>query len=275
MPSKKISIIVPCFNEGEIVQAMLERSQEILASKFGKSYEIIVVNDGSTDNTFEYLHKVQKNNDHIKIISYKKNKGKGHAIKVGVAEATGNVVGFIDSDLDIPPQLINVYYDKLKETKTDIVIGSKWHKKSIACRSLKHQILSRVFNKITEVLFQLKGIDTQVGLKLFRKEVAQNVLSKVKTRGFAFDIEFLVLARKKGFKIFSAPVFINQKGKNQISNIKMRNLIRTFLDIMKLHRKMKNKISSHSLIFRSLRTFLVTLLFIPMEFIFETLVDAT
>lgn len=273
MPTKKISIVIPCFNEGKIVKEMLKKTNQVLTSKFGNSYEIIVVNDGSTDNTFEYLHDFQKKNHHIKIISYKKNKGKGFAIKKGVAESKGNVIGFIDSDLDIPPQLIISYYKKLKKEKTDIIIGSKWHKKSISCRSLKRKCLSRLSCKIIEILFQLKNIDTQVGLKIFKKEVAQKIISKVKTRGFAFDIEFLVLARKKGFNFLSAPVFINQKEKKQKSNIKTINIIQTFIDTMKFHRKMQNHISAHSFCFGTLRSFLLATFFIPTEFVIETLVE--
>ena len=121
-----------------------------------------------------------------------------------------------------------------------------------------------------EILFQLKNIDSQVGLKIFKKEVAQNIMSRVKTNSFAFDIEFLVLAKKENYKIESAPVKIKQIDTN-FSNIGTQSIIKTFLDTMKLHHKLKKHIKHESTSFKLIRLTLLATLFIPLEYLFETI----
>lgn len=269
----KLSVVLPCFNEGDIVEAMLSKTSQILNEKFKKDqYQIIAVNDGSTDETFNYLKKAQKNIPQLEIISYEKNQGKGYAVKKGVEESQGDIIAFIDSDMEIPPQLLIAYYEKLTSEKKDIVIGSKKHKKSITQRNIFRNYLSGLSNKMVEVLFQLKGIDTQVGLKMFRKNVALHAMKKVKTNGFAFDIEFLVLARKEGFKISTAPVYIDQKQTR--SHVGGTSILKAFLDTMRLHRRMKKSVRSHSVYFGAMRFTLLTLLFLPLEFIIKTIAEA-
>lgn len=265
------SIVMPCFNEGVAAKNMLEETYGVLVQQLKVPFEIIIVNDGSTDDTLEYLQEAEANIPAVRVISYTQNKGKGFAVKKGVNAALGEVVGFIDADLEIPPLLLVSYYNKLIQDNLDIVVGSKWHPKSIANRSWKRKALSRLSNKMIEVLFQLKGIDTQVGLKVFKKEVAVQALSKIKTNGFAFDIEFLVQARKKGFSISSAPIYIQQHG--NASNVRATSVVKTFLDTMKLHHQMKKHVQPHSKGFQFVRMFLLATLLIPLEFIFETLVE--
>lgn len=269
----KLSVILPCYNEGAIVETMIQKTDHILQSRFKKGeYQIIAVNDGSTDNTLHHLEETNKKIPQLKIISYKQNHGKGHAVKTGVEKADGDVIAFIDSDMEIPPQLLIAYYEKLTREGKDIVIGSKRHQKSIAQRNIFRNFLSGLSNKMVEVLFQLKGIDTQVGLKIFRKSVAQNAMKKVKTNGFAFDIEFLVLARKAGFQVSTAPVYIDQRQAK--SHVGGTSILKAFLDTMRLHRRMQKSVRNHSMFFGALRFALLAVLFLPLEFVIKTIAEA-
>lgn len=260
--NKKVSIVIPCYNEGEIVLETLKTTSHILEN-VTEEYEIIAINDGSKDDTERYLQLASIRDKNIKVVSYQQNKGKGYALKQGLQAATGDIIGYIDADMDIPPQLLSTYIRKMIAEKRDCVIGSKTHERSILHQTWKRRLLSKVSRGIIDILFQLKGVDTQVGIKIFSRKCIKTVLDDVKAKSFAFDIELLVLIRHHGFEITSAPVFIDQtQTQSQVSS---GSTMKTFMDTMAIHHRLKQNVRSDSWSYAAMRMCGLALLFLPLE----------
>jgi len=212
----KISLIMPCHNEGREIYRNLHETIKTMdeLKRFNLDYEIILVDDGSTDNTLKEAKLVKSKK--IKVVSYKPNKGKGYALKYGFQFAKGNLVTFVDSDLEIHPKQLLRFVSYIYEQNADIVIGSKRHPDSIVNYPLKRRILSFWYHAFVNALFGLGVHDTQSGLKLLRHSAAKKILPKVVVKKYAFDLELLVVARKLGFKIKEAPIEVrfnfNKKG---------------------------------------------------------------
>lgn len=205
---KKVSVVMPSYNTRNLYKNVLEVKNELV--KFTKKYEIIIVNDGSTkfwEIEIKNLKKVK--GKWLRIISYEKNMGKGYALIKGGLAAKGDVVVFIDADLDIPAKLIKDYVEKISEG--DIVIGSKRHPLSKLDYPILRRFMSFWYQRLIALLFGLNVKDTQVGIKAFKIEVLKKVLPKLIIKGFAFDLELLVVANKYHYKIIEAPVEIKFK----------------------------------------------------------------
>lgn len=203
----KLSIIIPMFNSTDICENITAAVNSI--KSVIKDYEIILVNDGSTNNCFQEAKKME--NSRIKIVGYDVNKGKGSAIKYGFNFVEGDYVAFIDSGGDINPKQFKDFIEIIEREKADVVVGSKRHPRSKLHYPLFRKMMSKVYQTINKILFNLKVQDTQVGIKLFRKKVLEKVMPKIAVKRFAFDLELLVLATKYKFKIVDAPVIIKFK----------------------------------------------------------------
>lgn len=207
---------MPCHNEGREIYRNLHETIKTMneLKKFNLDYEIILVDDGSTDNTLNEVKLVKSNK--IKIVSYKPNKGKGYALKYGFQFAKGDLITFVDSDLEIHPRQLLRFVSYMYEYNADIVIGSKRHPDSKVNYPLKRKLLSYLYHLFVNLLFGLNVHDTQSGMKLIRYECAKEILPKVVVKRYAFDLELLVVAKKFGFKIKEAPIEVrfnfNKKG---------------------------------------------------------------
>ncbi len=204
-----LSLIVPAYKQEKTIVEDIESLDSIL-SAFISKYEIIVVVDGFLDKTYENI-KNYKNNK-VKVVGYPQNKGKGFAIKVGIEEANGDIIGFIDAGMDLDPSEISIMLNLMEWSDADIVVGSKLHPDSIVNYPLSRKILSWGYRSLIKILFRLSIRDTQVGLKFFKKKVAKTVFPKILVKAFAFDIEVLAVARSFGYdKIIEAPIKLSFK----------------------------------------------------------------
>jgi glycosyltransferase involved in cell wall biosynthesis len=210
----KISIIIPAYNEGRYIYNNLQEFVRIF-SKLGIDFEIIVVDDGSTDNTLQEANKLDDNR--LKVVSYNKNQGKGYALKYGIKHATGRYITFIDADMDLPPEQLTVFMEKMKETGADIVIGSKRHPGSKLQYPFHRKFLSYCYQALIALLFKLDVTDTQTGLKLIKKEAIGNIIPKVTIKKYAFDLEFLVIGNRLGYAIVEAPIVIDFRFKSSVN----------------------------------------------------------
>ena len=198
----KISIIVPTYNTPHLKKNI----QQIKATLPKISYEIIVVNDGS-----KRFPKDLESLGNLKVIRHPTNQGKGQAIIDGFKIAKGEIICFIDADLQIPATLLKPYYEIMKgKRKPSILIGSKRHKFSKVCYPFIRRVYSFGFQMINKFMFGLSILDTQSGIKFFRKEVIKDLLPLLKTKGFAIDLEILSLAQRKGYKILEGPIKIKE-----------------------------------------------------------------
>ncbi len=203
----KLSIIMPMYNSQDILQNIHEAKLNLARLKI--PYELIVVDDGSTNNCYAEARSLEST--HIKVVRYEPNKGKGNAILYGFTFASGNYVGFVDSGRDINPYQLGHFLKIMRKEKADIVIGSKRHSHSKVRYPFARRVMSRTYQIINRVLFNLNVQDTQVGLKLFKYNILKEIFPKIAVKRFAFDLELLVIAHKMHARIIEAPVEIRYK----------------------------------------------------------------
>lgn len=202
-----LSIVIPAYKAEKVIDRSLLKVKKVL-DQIRYSYEIICVVDGYMDQTLEKASKVAKKYPRrIIVTGYKKNLGKGHAVKFGMARAKGNIIGFIDAGLDIDPNGISMLLEHFEWYKADIIIGSKRHPASKVTYPWQRKILSFGYQMIVRILFGLNVRDTQVGLKFFRREVLKKTMPRLLVKAWAFDIEMLAVANYLGFgRIYEAPI---------------------------------------------------------------------
>lgn len=202
----KISLIIPAYNEENRIEATLRAVDAYFAARDDK-YEIIVVNDGSSDKTIEIAKKHAAESDAIRIVNYEKNFGKGYAVRQGVFVARGDYIAFSDADLSAPIEELPKLFDAIKDGY-DIAIGSRAIDRSLlgTQQPWYRQIGGRGINLIIRML-AVPGIkDTQCGFKLFRGNVAREIFSRCFLNGWGFDVEALYLARRLGYTVAEVPV---------------------------------------------------------------------
>ncbi|HUP73228.1 MAG TPA: glycosyltransferase family 2 protein [Acidimicrobiales bacterium] len=202
-PGARLSVVVPAYQEGATIVAALDRLRTSV-EKLDTDFEIIVVADGCTDDTAALVRGLD--DPTVKLVEYQPNRGKGYALGEGFAASSGDLIAFIDADLDIDPQGIGVLLVVLCSNRADVVVASKVHPDSNVHYPAFRRIQSRVFRLLVRVLFSLSISDSQTGLKLFRREVLTACLPRVRSTGFAFDLELLIAANDSGYKLEEAPV---------------------------------------------------------------------
>ncbi|MBP6889209.1 MAG: glycosyltransferase [Candidatus Moranbacteria bacterium] len=213
----EISIIIPCYKEAAVIRETLLSIDTFLRPRFER-FEILVVTDGSPDETISVVKETQKEHPAIPIIlfSFKKNRGKGAAIRTGIMKSIYDPILFLDADLTISIHELEVFLFALKNN-VDIVIASRLLSGSrFEEPSPWHRILmARVFHLLQIfILGNFEFPDTQCGFKLFRRSTALNLFRKSTVNRFAFDAEILFLARQNNYKITTLPVTIKIDQRN-------------------------------------------------------------
>lgn len=202
----KFSVVIPVYNENEII---LDTIRECETSLNGIDHEIIIVDDGSLDGTYEKVQVFAREHNNIKIVNYGRNHGKGFAIRYGFKKSTGDIVAFIDADMNIHPRQILTFIKEMERTDADVIVASKRHPDSKVNYPINRKILSEFYYMFVKILFGLHIRDTQTGLKLYKRKVLEEVCPIVLVKRYAFDIEILANAHRLGYKIREAPVEIN------------------------------------------------------------------
>lgn len=191
-----VSVIVPCYNEESRIAPTLEEVRRYFLRR-GIESEIIVINDGSTDNTLEVL----KAFEHLKIVSWRENRGKGFAVKAGLEVANGEYVLITDADLSTPIEEADKLFALLRHY--DIVIGSRQVEGAVIQRyqPLHRLVLGMIFGFTVRTLFSMRYHDTQCGFKAMRLASAKALAKKMTIPGFTYDVEMLAIADSLGLKV--------------------------------------------------------------------------
>ena len=235
--SNVLSLIIPCYKQEKTIRENLKRVEKVLKT-LPLDYEIIVIVDGDVDQTAKVVKELK--NKKIRIYENKINSGKGFAVKEGVLKAEGDIIGFIDSGLDLDPTGITMLLDYMKLHDADIVVGSKTHPDSKVNYPLYRRIISFGARFITQFLFGFSVLDTQVGLKMFKRKVAKDVFPRLLVKKFAFDIEMLAVANVLGYsKIYEAPVKLSFKPGSISSGKLFKILLRTLWDTLAIFYRIK------------------------------------
>jgi len=206
---EKVSIIMPAYNEASHIQSSIELTARTF-NEFGCPWELIVMDDGSPDNTFEKAGELlERYQDNLIVKRNPLNLGKGRAIKKALRYLSGDYIVWLDADMDLHPIQVQTLFDIMRLDNADIVIGSKLHPNSVVNYPLQRRVISLIYYLLVRILFNLPCHDTQTGLKLFKAEVLKKVFPRILVKKFAFDLEVLVNANHLGYKIQEAPIALN------------------------------------------------------------------
>ncbi|MFO0932852.1 MAG: glycosyltransferase [Planctomycetota bacterium] len=207
-PAPALSVIVPALDEGPHVRAHLAR---IVASveRLGRPFEVLLVDDGSADDTGAEARAAAAADARVRVVAHATNRGKGAALATGCAEARGDVLVFLDADLEISPDEIGPLLARLEASGAAVAVGSKYAPGARERRPWHRAWLSRAYLLVTSVLFRLPIRDTQTGLKALRRDVARALVPALRTQRWAWDVELLVLAHRAGARIVAAPVTVD------------------------------------------------------------------
>ncbi|MDR0862721.1 MAG: glycosyltransferase [Oscillospiraceae bacterium] len=231
----KISLILPAYNESEIIRANVLAARAFLTESF-PDFELIVVDDGSTDATPAIVSALQDNR--VRVISYPANRGKGHAVRTGVLSAVGDLVFYTDADLAYGFNPLTEAVQAFAEHPSDLVIGSRrLSPDGYGEYSALRIFTSRLFALVARVLSGSR-YDTQCGFKGFTRDAAQAIFSRCKTDGFAFDFEVVLLADALNLQVAQLPVKILHHGTSSVRLL--RDSVRMLLEIRRIRRRVNN-----------------------------------
>lgn len=226
-----LSVIIPAYNEAERIKNTLKSLSDYF-KKQPYDYEILVVNDGSKDETAEVVKSLGGEIPFLRLIDNKKNRGKGAAVRQGMLEAKGDFRLFIDADNAISIEQIENFWPWL-DKGYDVIIGSI----EVPGAKIEEKAgwYRRILGKLSKLLIRFLAIweihDTQRAFKLFPAKVAEDIFSRQTVERWGFDIEVLVIAKKLGYKIKELPVtWINPAG----SKVTLKSYFNTFKELLKI-----------------------------------------
>jgi glycosyltransferase involved in cell wall biosynthesis len=219
-----LSIIIPAFNEATFLPEVIRRVEE---APFNK--EIIVVDDGSTDDTREYLKGLVS--EGIKVIVHEKNMGKGAALRTGIAVATGDVVIVQDADLEYDPKDYPVLLEPIMQGKADVVYGSRFlggpHRVLFFWHSVGNSFITLISNMFTD----LNLTDMETGYKAFRRKVFETIT--IESNRFGFEPEITAKVAKKGFRIYEVPISYSGRSYEEGKKITWKDGMKAVFTVLK------------------------------------------
>ena len=235
LSQSKISVVIPVYNEEKNILNCIDKLYGYLNADF-EDFEIILVNDGSTDNTLQLFIQREDKRNNISMITYTPNKGKGNAVRTGILAASGDRIVCTDCDLAYGVEVIGEMAKRLSDY--DLVIGSRnLTKEGHKGYNLIRKLASKVYIKLLNLAAGFRHTDSQCGIKAYRNEEAKRIFSNCITNGFAFDLEVLMIAEKAGFSIGEHPVSI-------INHSNQDSKVRVFKDTKKMLSDLK-RIKKH------------------------------
>lgn len=216
----KLSVVVPVFNESKRLKDGFVHYYSYL-KKQKYQWELLIVNDGSTDNTLGLINKIKRGIPNITVLSYSENKGKGYAVCLGIQKAKGDFILFTDIDHSVPIETIESFFDYFNKGYS-VVIGSRRVKDSIIAvhQNPLRESLGRGFTALVNMLIYPKITDATCGFKAFKNKIAKRIFQKVTIYSWAFDAEALYICRKLKIKVAQAPVIWSNARGSKVSLFK-------------------------------------------------------
>lgn len=226
-----ISIIIPCYNEEKRLPDTIRQVLDFLTKNEFGSGEVILVNDGSSDKTLSLIKSKAAKETGIKYISYKKNRGKGYALKRGVLRALGKYILLMDADLSTPISQLNNFLPSIKK-KYHIVIGTRKNPKSklLKRQGFIREKLGKAYTVLANLLLSLNVSDVTCGFKIFQNRTAKQLFNKLTIDDWGFDAEILFLARKYKQNIKEIPV--TWKNAPDTKVVLIKDMIKSFYDLL-------------------------------------------
>lgn len=224
---KLLSLIIPVYHQEKTIRKQLQNILGELALLSVQS-EVIVVVDGMDDRSFEEAKKVRS--PKVVVTGYKTNHGKGYAVRFGMGKSHGDIIGFLDAGGDLSEMGLSMMLEHFKWYNADIIVGSKRHPVSKVMYPFTRKVLSWGYQQLVRLLFGINVRDTQVGMKLYRRNVLEDVLPRLVVKEFAFDIEILAVSQHLGYtRIYEAPVELDFTGASSITSLSVWQIILNML----------------------------------------------
>ncbi|WKZ33549.1 MAG: glycosyltransferase family 2 protein [Thermodesulfobacteriota bacterium] len=227
----KISVIMPAYNEGHHIYENLRETHSVF-KRSGRRFEIILVDDGSPDATYDQAQKAARELGSIIPVRLCENGGKGNALREGFKRSEGDLVIFLDADLDLHPGQVISLFRAMLDTGADVVIGSKHHPGSRISYPSSRKALSRAYALALKALFGMPLMDTQTGLKVFTRRALEEAFPRVVCGRYAFDVELLAHAQEAGFSVTEAPVIMTFRRSAAWGRIRTTDVARMGLDTL-------------------------------------------
>ncbi len=235
--AKELSVFFPAYNEEDNIKTTITKAMKILP-KVAEKWEIIVVNDGSTDRTGEIVEELIKKEPRIRMITHSPNRGYGSTIKSGVYNSKYKLIAFTDADGQFDFSEITKFIETQKKTGADLVIGYYLKRAVPFYRILISKIL---WELPVFLLFGLRVRDIDCGFKLIKKEVVDKIHKLEAERGPFISTELLVQAKKEGFKINQIGVHHYPREAGQATGITLKVALSGYVDLLRFYRKLKKK----------------------------------
>ncbi|MCP4965293.1 MAG: glycosyltransferase family 2 protein [bacterium] len=203
-PQAGVSILMPAYQLELVIADNIDRVVDVVDS--WTDVEVIVIDDGSTDDTRGFAEKAASGHEIVSVVGYATNRGKGGALKEGFRHATGDTIVFLDSDLDLPPEQLPAFVAEFEHQGVDALVGAKRTAMAPGRYPALRRVLSLTFAAVNRLLFRLPVHETQTGLKAFKRSALASTLPALETVGYTFDLELLIRIRKAGGSLAEAPV---------------------------------------------------------------------
>ncbi len=227
---KRVTVVVPAYNEGELIVDSINMLDQFLTVHYPDDYEVVVVDDGSPDNTAQLAERAGAT-----VVRMPENRGKGAAVRAGVLAAQGRSVVFTDADLSYPPPLVAQVVAQL-EDGWDIVVGSRRHEDTntlVKARRLR-QLGGRLVNHLTHLVLLGHFRDTQCGIKGFQADIGRAVFQRTRIDGFAFDVELFLIAEQDQLSLNEIPVTVENRGASSVNVTS--DFLQLFSDLVRIRR---------------------------------------
>jgi len=216
----RLSIVVPAYNECLRIENTLERVMGCVRDR-GWDAEVLVVDDGSTDETPTIVQRWMQTHDRLHMVRNPGNRGKGYSVRNGLLQAAGEIVMFTDADLSAPMEEAERLMEAI-DAGADVAIGSRWldKQRQTIHQPLYRRFFGRCFNWVTRRVMGLPFKDTQCGFKAFKRDAAQVIFRLQTIERWGFDPEILFIARKLKYKIVEVPVTWGHDERSRMSYLK-------------------------------------------------------
>jgi len=228
-----LSVFLPVFNEQENIEKVILSIKTVM-EKVASNWELVVVNDGSTDGSAQIVSKLEKDDRRIKLINHEFNQGYGAAISTGLYTCKYDWIAFIDSDGQFDFSEISNFIKKQNESRAELVIGY-YKKRQVSFTKI---LTSKLWELIVFILFGLKVRDVDCGFKLISKKVIGTIPKLESKRGAFISSELLIKAKKSGFKIVEIPVTHYPRTKGVGTGRNLNVIIQSFIDLFSLWKKL-------------------------------------